>query len=175
MLTVNNERKKLHLTLKKSLVRDAADNTEAGTDEDEKSGDGGAGKDGTALITDYAHAVKGICATGFVTKTGPFGIVVTFYNNVHGLVPAKHLAKQGVEDPTESFPCGQVRASLMPCYCMSASENSSAAHLITFRFSKAAVTMAPPREARFHACATLTRRPLSATAKTHAAASHSSF
>jgi len=44
---------------------------------------------------------------GFVTAVKPAGVIVTFYNNVHGLVPSKALAKAGVEDVAAAFPMGK--------------------------------------------------------------------
>eukprot|EP00953_Heterococcus_sp_UTEX-ZZ885_P022372 12385-Heterococcus_DN1.PRE.1 len=64
-------------------------------------------KDIATPVTTYEQATRGTTATGFVTKVGAFGIVVTFYNNVHGLVPAKILAKQGVENVADAYSMGQ--------------------------------------------------------------------
>ena len=40
------------------------------------------------------------------------GVAVTFYNNVHGFIPAKVLNKQGVDNVTEAYSMGQVRTDI---------------------------------------------------------------
>ena len=53
--------------------------------------------------------------TGFVTKVAPFGLHVSFYGNVFGLLPAKALTRHGIHDPSEAFSSGQVRSfPMMP-------------------------------------------------------------
>lgn len=84
VLQVDPKNRRLFLTLKKSML-----------------------KDETEPITDYSKATKGKTAIGFITKITSAGVVVTFYNNVHGFVSAKLLAKQGVQDISESFTMGQ--------------------------------------------------------------------
>eukprot|EP00952_Eustigmatos_sp_NYUAD-ZCMA_P010772 43977-Eustigmatos_ZCMA.PRE.1 len=44
---------------------------------------------------------------GFVTRTQDFGVIVTFYNNIYGLLSAKHLAALGA-DPVTSYRVGQI-------------------------------------------------------------------
>ena len=44
-----------------------------------------------SLITSYEDAVPGMCTHGFVTAVKDFGCLVTFYNNVKGLVPRVEL------------------------------------------------------------------------------------
>ncbi|CAM9431765.1 unnamed protein product [Chrysoparadoxa australica] len=93
VLSAQPEQRKVQLTLKKSLV-----------------------KDESPILSAFDEAKRGQAATGFVTKIGSYGIVVTFYSNVHGLIPAKALANQGVEDPSESFMLGQVvRCVVLKC------------------------------------------------------------
>ena len=55
------------------------------------------------------QAKEGISCTGFVTKVAPFGLHVSFYANVFGLLPAKALVRHGIHDPSEAFSAGQVR------------------------------------------------------------------
>jgi ribosomal protein S1 len=45
----------------------------------------------------------GTVCVGFVTRVETYGLIVTFYDNVHGIVPAKTLASQGVEDASQAF------------------------------------------------------------------------
>lgn len=49
-------------------------------------------------------AAIGSIVEGFVTAIRPAGLIVTFYNNVHGIVPEADLAKQ-VRDLPESHAC----------------------------------------------------------------------
>jgi hypothetical protein len=60
-------------------------------------------------VIDYEHIVPGRLATGFVSSATKKGIVVTFYNNVHGRISARQLAEEmGVEDPTTDYKIGDV-------------------------------------------------------------------
>jgi len=86
VLTVNPGKRKIYVTMKPSLVKD---------------------KRGTAL-TSYEDAISGSTHTGFVTKVGDYGVILTFYGNVHGLLPHRTLTQQGVEDVTKAFRLGQV-------------------------------------------------------------------
>lgn len=54
------------------------------------------------------QAKEGVACTGFVTKVAPFGLHVSLYGNVFGLLPAKALTKHGIQDPAEAFTVGQV-------------------------------------------------------------------
>ncbi|KAF0686374.1 Aste57867_21818 [Aphanomyces stellatus] len=85
VLKVDVASKKTHLTLKKGLVASEL-----------------------APLTSYADAAPGTIAHGFVTKIAEFGVVVGFYNGVHGLVPAATLRKAGVEDIAAAYTSGQV-------------------------------------------------------------------
>ncbi|CAM9982541.1 unnamed protein product, partial [Hapterophycus canaliculatus] len=54
------------------------------------------------------QAKDGTRCTGFVTKVAPFGLHVSFYGNVFGLLPAKALTRHGIQEPSEAFTVGQV-------------------------------------------------------------------
>lgn len=59
----------------------------------------------------FWKAKDGMPCKGFVTKVASFGLHVSFYGNVFGLLPAKALTRHGIEDPSEAFTTGQV------CFC----------------------------------------------------------
>ena len=86
VLQVDAAAKKVQLTHKKTMVK---------TD--------------LAVIASYKDATPGTQAHGFVTAAKDFGLLVTFYNNVHGLVPADALRAMGVMVPSASY---QVRVFL---------------------------------------------------------------
>lgn len=97
VLEVDAGRGKLYVTLKKSMV-----------------------KDPLPPLTSYADAKAGQACVGFVTKVADFGIIVTFYANVHGLVPVSRLKAQGVEDPSTAFRAGQlVKCRVARCNALS--------------------------------------------------------
>ncbi len=86
VLQVDPQTRKVYATLKRSLVKDPA-----------------------APLAAYTEAKPGRVCLGFATRVAAYGVIVTFYGNVHGLLPAAHLASQGgVEDPAEAFRVGQV-------------------------------------------------------------------
>jgi rRNA biogenesis protein RRP5 len=85
VLQVDSGKNKVYATLKRSLVKD----------------------DGPHLCS-YEDATPGRACVGFVTRVESYGLIVTFYANVHGLVPAKVLASQGVEDASAAFKVGSV-------------------------------------------------------------------
>lgn len=60
------------------------------------------------MMTVQAKENEGAACTGFVTKVAPFGLHVSFYGNVFGLLPAKALCRHGIQDPSEAFTAGQV-------------------------------------------------------------------
>ena len=63
-------------------------------------------------VADYAAARPGRVAAGFVSKVDPAGLVVTFYDNVHGRVTARSLAAElGVEDVRLNYAVGDVVAA----------------------------------------------------------------
>lgn len=77
----------------------------------------------------YCHcsarqAKKGLRCTGTVTKVGSFGIHVTFYGNVFGVIPAKSMVKHGIQDPSEAFNLGQVRGITPGMLCGSSTRGS---------------------------------------------------
>ena len=59
-------------------------------------------------VCTQAKEKEGTACTGFVTKVAPFGLHVSFYGNVFGLLPAKALSRHGIQDPAEAFTAGQV-------------------------------------------------------------------
>ncbi|CAM9504306.1 unnamed protein product, partial [Ectocarpus fasciculatus] len=87
VLTVDAGSSKSTLTLKRSMVKDKRE-----------------------IISTYTEAKEreGTACTGFVTKVAAFGLHVSFYGNVFGLLPAKGLTKHGIQDPCEAFTAGQV-------------------------------------------------------------------
>ena len=96
LLTVEKDGRKVHATMKKSLVQETG-----------------------APLLSYAEAAEAIAGNkkgrpsnrvvvGFVTKIVAAGVVVTFFNNVNGLISAAMLARQGVEDMGSSFNVGQI-------------------------------------------------------------------
>ena len=54
-------------------------------------------------ITAYQGLEINTVAHGFVTKAENYGVIVTFFNNVHGLVPADLLSTDGVADPAAVY------------------------------------------------------------------------
>ena len=52
-------------------------------------------------------ATVGSVVHGFVTALRPTGVIVTFYNNVHGLVPLADLTKQGIDNLKSAFYVGK--------------------------------------------------------------------
>lgn len=77
VLTVNADR--VQLTMKKSLV-----------DSD------------LPIISSYVDAAVGIVSQGFVTKVDDFGLIVTFFANVHGIVPIHTLGAK-LTNPKDMF------------------------------------------------------------------------
>jgi rRNA biogenesis protein RRP5 len=78
ILSVENER--VSITLKKSLVTTSL-----------------------PIIASYEDANIGKVSQGFITKVDDFGIIVTFFGGVHGIVPAHTLGAQPAENPSEYF------------------------------------------------------------------------
>jgi len=81
----------------------------------------------TLLTTDIENPIVeytplcleiGRVAAGFLSKVDEWGVTVTFYNNVHGRVPARRLAAElGVEDPRMNYNIGDaVAARLLDCF-----------------------------------------------------------
>lgn len=86
VLRVDAENKKTYLTMKKALVEG----------------------DGELVLSDFAKATPGVIAQGFITKIAEYGVVVSFYNNVYGLVPAALLHAAGIAKLEEAYVVGQV-------------------------------------------------------------------
>eukprot|EP01116_Phalansterium_solitarium_P003177 TRINITY_DN1386_c1_g1_i1.p1 TRINITY_DN1386_c1_g1~~TRINITY_DN1386_c1_g1_i1.p1 ORF type:complete len:2083 (+),score=1015.05 TRINITY_DN1386_c1_g1_i1:162-6410(+) len=61
-----------------------------------------------AVLDTWEAATVGTVAHGYVTKVAAFGCIVSFYNDVHGLVPTSELSSQYVADPQKAFQVGQV-------------------------------------------------------------------
>ena len=116
ILTVERGGKRVHATMKKSLVTDAAPpilsyeelllpveksplSSSSSKTKQKKNNDGDESYSSNASLRS---------ATGFVTRITAGGLVVTFFNNVHGLVGSRTLLEQGVDDIHEVFAVGQV-------------------------------------------------------------------
>ena len=85
VLQVDPKKRKIHMTFKTSMVKDKG-----------------------VHICSYEDAKPGMNAVGFVTRISTNGVTVTFYGNVHGLVPARALHKHGIDDLESAFTFGQV-------------------------------------------------------------------
>ncbi|CAH3149742.1 unnamed protein product, partial [Porites evermanni] len=92
VLSVEPDRRRLLLTHKKTMV-----------------------ESDLPFITDYSDAKPGVSTHGFITAIKDFGCLVTFYNNVKGLVPRTELGISPDTDPRSAFYIGQV----MICYVLS--------------------------------------------------------
>ncbi|EDO29780.1 predicted protein [Nematostella vectensis] len=68
VLTVDPGQRRLHLTHKKTMVSSILQ-----------------------VITQYSDAKPGTTSHGFITSVREYGCLVTFYNNVKGLVPKDQL------------------------------------------------------------------------------------
>ncbi|KAL7554857.1 hypothetical protein ACHAWF_018571 [Thalassiosira exigua] len=68
-------------------------------------------------IADYTSIKEGRVAAGFITKVDDMGLTVTFYNNVHGRVSSRSLARElGVEDVRTNYGLGDaVLARVVGC------------------------------------------------------------
>ncbi|KAF4145864.1 Suppressor of forked protein (Suf) [Phytophthora infestans] len=60
------------------------------------------------VLSSFKEATMGLIAHGFITKIGEYGVIVTFYNNVYGLVPMAVLQQAGIENLEEAYVPGQV-------------------------------------------------------------------
>ncbi|KAL9983734.1 hypothetical protein ACROYT_G005955 [Oculina patagonica] len=92
VLSVEPGRRRLLLTHKKTLVESALPH-----------------------ITEFSDAKPGVSSHGFITAIKEFGCLVTFYNNVKGLVPRSELGIPADSDPRTAFYIGQV----MVCHVLS--------------------------------------------------------
>ncbi|CAM2117852.1 unnamed protein product [Caretta caretta] len=85
VLISNPEKKKLILTLKKTLVMSKF-----------------------PVLTSYEAAKPGLIAHGFIVCAREFGCIVKFYNDVKGLVPKNELSSEPISSPEKVFYKGQV-------------------------------------------------------------------
>ncbi|CAH0480696.1 unnamed protein product [Peronospora belbahrii] len=60
------------------------------------------------VLSSFEEATMGRIAHGFITKFAEYGIIVTFYNNVYGLVPMAVLQQAGIDNLEEAYVIGQV-------------------------------------------------------------------
>ncbi|KAK1931670.1 rRNA biogenesis protein RRP5 [Phytophthora citrophthora] len=60
------------------------------------------------VLSSFEEATMGLIAHGFITKIAEYGVIVTFYNNVYGLVPMAVLQQAGIENLEEAYVPGQV-------------------------------------------------------------------
>nr|CCA14782.1 rRNA biogenesis protein rrp5 putative [Albugo laibachii Nc14] len=67
------------------------------------------------ILASY-KAENGLVTMGYITKIAPFGVIVSFYGGVHGLVPASTLHQAGIECFEDAYTLGQVvRARITYC------------------------------------------------------------
>ncbi|KAG7397469.1 hypothetical protein PHYBOEH_000689 [Phytophthora boehmeriae] len=59
-------------------------------------------------LSSYEEAKMNFITHGFITKIAEYGVIVTFYNNVYGLVPMALLQQAGIENLEEAYVMGQV-------------------------------------------------------------------
>uniref|UniRef100_K3WWJ4 rRNA biogenesis protein RRP5 n=1 Tax=Globisporangium ultimum (strain ATCC 200006 / CBS 805.95 / DAOM BR144) TaxID=431595 RepID=K3WWJ4_GLOUD len=85
VLRVDMESKKTYLTMKKTLLTSEI-----------------------PVLASYEDATMGRVAQGYITKIAEYGVVVSFYNGVYGLVPAALLHQAGVVNLEEAYVLGQV-------------------------------------------------------------------
>ncbi|KAI9142050.1 hypothetical protein BKA69DRAFT_1037920 [Paraphysoderma sedebokerense] len=85
VLSVDVEQRRVQLTAKKSLINSIL-----------------------PIIQSYTDAQTDMITQGVVTSLQSYGIIVTFWNNVRGLVHISELSNQFVNDPKEVVKLGQV-------------------------------------------------------------------
>ena len=85
VLSIDSSRKKIRLTLKKSLV-----NSEA------------------APFMSYDAISVGMQSPGAIVNILPAGAVVQFYGNVRGFLPVAEMSEAYIQDPSQHFKVGQV-------------------------------------------------------------------
>ena len=85
VLEVNPKLKKVIVTLRKSLV----DST-------------------LPIISSYDNIEKGMITMGVIEAVKPFGCIVKFYNQVHGLCPIHELSEEFIKNPEDHFHINQV-------------------------------------------------------------------
>ncbi|GMF45158.1 unnamed protein product [Phytophthora fragariaefolia] len=60
------------------------------------------------VLSSFEEANMDLVAHGFITKIAEYGVIVTFYNNVYGLVPMAVLQQAGIDNLEEAYVLGQV-------------------------------------------------------------------
>jgi rRNA biogenesis protein RRP5 len=85
VLSTDPSKRKIRLTLKKSLV-----NSEA------------------PLIKSYADITQGMQSPGTIINILPSGAVVQFYGTVRGFLPVSEMSESYIQDPSQHFRIGQV-------------------------------------------------------------------
>lgn len=85
VLSTDPSKRKIRLTLKKSLV-----NSEA------------------PLIKSYAGIAQGMQSPGTIVNIVPSGAVVQFYGTVRGFLPVSEMSESYIQDPSQHFRVGQV-------------------------------------------------------------------
>jgi rRNA biogenesis protein RRP5 len=85
VLSTDPSKRKIRLTLKKSLV-----NSEA------------------PLIKSYADIAQGMQSPGTIVNIVPSGAVVQFYGTVRGFLPVSEMSESYIQDPSQHFRIGQV-------------------------------------------------------------------
>ncbi|EGZ20320.1 hypothetical protein PHYSODRAFT_490560 [Phytophthora sojae] len=60
------------------------------------------------VLSSFEEAKMDLIAHGYITKIAEYGVIVTFYNNVYGLVPMAVLQQAGIENLEEAYVIGQV-------------------------------------------------------------------
>ena len=85
VLSTDPSKRKIRLTLKKTLV-----NSEA------------------PLIKSYADIAQGMQSPGTIVNILPSGAVVQFYGTVRGFLPVSEMSESYIQDPSQHFRIGQV-------------------------------------------------------------------
>lgn len=68
------------------------------------------------ILATYKGAENGLVTMGYITKIAKYGVIVSFYGGVHGLVPASTLHQAGIECFEDAYTLGQVvRARVTQC------------------------------------------------------------
>ena len=55
------------------------------------------------ILASYEDAAVNLITHGFITKVETFGLIITFYNKVHGLIPAHTLGASYVDNPSQYY------------------------------------------------------------------------
>lgn len=103
VLAVDAEKRRCTVSMKATLIRDKSD-----------------------PLCSFSECKPGEVYTGYITKVSPKGINVMFYNNVHGFITAKSLARDaGVDDPMENYETG----ATLVCRVISSSQREGNSYL----------------------------------------------